>query len=238
MGNSGLKQHFETSKKTGVLTLSNEKLTEFPPQLKQLHGNLRSLDISNNKFIILPDEIKNFNQLKHFNFSNNKLKTLPETIGDVQKLETLNGNSNVLFKLPKSLSNLRNLKQVSLSNNNFQEFPLVFGGLKHLDLLDLSQNKITTIPDEVKLLYVIELNVNQNQISTISKSIASAPRLKTLRLEENCLPIAEIHTEILKNSEISTLSLEGNLFDTKQFMETDGYEDYMIRFTAVKKKMF
>ena len=38
-----------------------------------------------------------------------------------------------------------------------------------------------------------ELNVNQNQITTLSPSISRCGRLKTLRLEENCLALEAIH---------------------------------------------
>lgn len=238
MGNSGLKQHYETAKKTGVITLSNCKLQEFPAPLRQLTSNLRSLDISNNKFQCLPDTIDQYSTLKHINFSNNKIKSIPDSISLLIKLETLNGSSNLLVSIPDTLSKLKNLKQVFLSDNQLKEFPLVFCGLKHLDSLDISKNHITVIPDGVEHLYAIELNANQNQISCLSTSIAKTPRLKTLRLEENCLPIGEIHEAILKDSEISNIVLDGNLFESKQFMSIDGYDEYMKRYTAVKKKMF
>lgn len=114
----------------------------------------------------------------------------------------------------------------------------MFCGLKHLDVLDLSHNRLTSVPDGVAELHVIELNLNQNQISEISDKIADCPRLKTLRIEENCLQFKSIHRRILEDSKISNLALEGNLFEMKQFPDLDGYEKYMERYTAVKKKMF
>ena len=111
-------------------------------------------------------------------------------------------------------------------------------GLKHLDVLDLSHNKLTNVPNGVSSLHVTELNLNQNQISQISEEFADCPRLKTLRLEENCLPLHAIHKRILAESKISMLALEGNLFELKRLTDLDGYEQYMERYTAVKKKMF
>lgn len=128
--------------------------------------------------------------------------------------------------------------QVNLSDNCLTEFPLVFCGLKHLDVLDLSHNKLSRVPDGVSGLHVTELNLNQNQISSLSDKLADCPRLKTLRIEENCLQLEAIHKRILTDSKISVLAVEGNLFEMKKFPDLDGYDQYMERYTAVKKKMF
>ena len=146
--------------------------------------------------------------------------------------------NNVITIVPRCYENLRNLKQIQLSNNQINEFPIMFAGLKHLDVLDLSRNKITAVPAGAKDLYCTEMNLNQNQISSLAEEVADCTRLKTLRLEENCLQASSIPTKILKQSVISTILVDGNLFNNKQFTELDGYEEYQQRYTAVKKKMF
>lgn len=168
----------------------------------------------------------------------NKITALPDALGNCVKLETLNAMNNVISFIPLCYENLKNLKQVNLSNNQVTEFPSMFAGLKHLDMLDLSRNKITVVPAAAKDLYCTELNLNQNQISSVAEEIADCTKLKTLRLEENCLQATAIPTKILKQSVISTFLVDGNLFNNKQFTELDGYEEYQQRYTAVKKKMF
>jgi Leucine-rich repeat (LRR) protein len=108
--------------------------------------------------------------------------------------------------------------------------------MKHLDCLDLSGNKITDVPDGVGKLQVVELNLNQNQIRSISDELATCQRLKTLRLEENCLQ--SISPAILRDSSVSLLAFDGNLFDSKDLMKAEGYSQYMERYTATKKKMY
>ncbi|XP_034188363.1 leucine-rich repeat-containing protein 57 [Osmia lignaria lignaria] len=238
MGSSGLRQHYETAKKTGTLKLSQRKLDEFPQNLRALAPLLRTLDLSENKFTRIPDDIGNFTLLKQLNISHNKLIALPEALGALTKLEGLNASSNQIKSIPWSLSKLTRLKHVNLSDNQITEFPTMFCGFNLLDVLDLSKNRITMIPDAAAALHVVELNLNQNQVSTISEQLAICSRLKTLRLEENCLQLNAIPTKILKDSKISVLSVEGNLFEMKQFAELDGYDNYMERYTAVKKKMF
>ena len=237
MGNSGLKQHIETAKKTGVLKVSSN-LNDFPPGFLQLEGNLRTLDLSDNKFITLPIEISRFIHLKHLNVNKNKLNKIPDCVGALTKLETFSMCHNSLSQLPRTITNLINLKHVYLSDNHFKEFPLVFCGLKYLDVLDLSRNEIKCVPSEVVGLHVTELNLNQNQITELSSNVADCPRLKTIRLQENCLQLQAIHSRILTDSKVSNMSLEGNLFEMKQLHELNGYEVYMERYTAVKKKFF
>lgn len=238
MGNKVVKQHFETAQKTGVLKISQQRMTEFPPHLRTFPNVLRTLDLSENRFVTLPDDIGKFTLLKHLNVNENRLTELPAVIGQLIKLETLNAMSNMLVSIPREFCNLKHLKQVHLTNNQLTQFPTMFCGLKNLDVLDISKNKIAAIPPEAKGLYVIELNCNQNQIATLAVEVAECPRLKTLRVEENCLPVTEIHPRILKESLISNLHLDGNLFPSKQFNNLEGYEEYMERYTAVRKKMF
>lgn len=171
-------------------------------------------------------------------YRSNKLVALPEAIGGCVKLETLNAMNNVITAVPMCYANLKNLKTINLSNNQIVEFPAMFAGLTHLDMLDLSRNKITSIPAAAKDLYCTELNLNQNQISSIAEELAECQKLKTLRLEENCLQITSIPTKLLSNSVISNITIDGNLFNNKQFTELEGYKAYEERFTAVKKKMF
>lgn len=238
MGNTALKQKYETAAKTGVLKISQRKLTEFPNSVKCLESTLRVLDFSVNQFSVLPKDIGIFIHLKQLNLEQNRLSSIPEEIGNLIKLEMLNLNSNKLTSLPASLSKLSHLKQVQICDNLLTVFPMMLCKLKHLDFLDLSRNKISEIPDGIENLCVTELVLNQNQIQSISEGIAKCPRLKTLRLEENCLQLSSVPLSILTQSSISTIVLDGNLFEMKEFMNLEGYDAYMERYTAVKKKLF
>lgn len=236
MGNSALKSHLETSQKTGVFQLTGKGLQEFPEDLQSLTSNLRTVDLSGNKIPVLPASIGNFLQLKSLTLSGNRLTGLPCEIGKLKKLETLILNGNQIQQLPPGVGQLRALRTLSLSGNQFSEFPLGLGSLRQLDLLDLSRNRIQNVPDEVSELQAIEINLNQNQISVLSAEVSRCPRLKVLRLEENCLELSSIPQSILSESQVSLISVEGNLFEVKKLRDLDGYDKYMERFTATKKK--
>jgi len=239
MGNKqgSLANHLETASKTGALAFPGKKLEEFPDALQKVTGNLRNLDLSSNKITSVPKWIANFKHLKTLNLSGNQITVLPEEIGQLPKLENLIISRNLLASLPKSLGKLKNLKELDASGNHIKEFPVSLAQLNHLNSVNLSSNKIKTIPDGIEELQLTELSLNQNQIATISPALAKCSRLKTLRLEENCLSIDAIPTDMLANSSISTLNSNGNMFSEKQLAECSGYDKYLERYTAVRRKM-
>ncbi|XP_056152164.1 leucine-rich repeat-containing protein 57 [Lampris incognitus] len=236
MGNSALKSHLETSQKTGVFQLTGKGLPEFPEELQRLTGNLRTVDLSGNKIEVLPAFIGHFLHLKSLTLNSNKLTSIPSEICKLKKLETLSLNGNQIQQLPSTLGQLKALRTLSLSGNRLRDFPGGLGTLRQLDLLDLSKNRIQTVPPEVTDLQAIEINLNQNQISVLSAEVSRCPRLKVLRLEENCLELSSIPVSILSDSQVSLLSVEGNLFEVKMMRDLEGYDKYMERFTATKKK--
>lgn len=238
MGNHGLKQHYETASKTGVLQISDHKLKEIPPEVLNLSEKLRNLDLSKNRLSEISDNITCFKHLKHLNLECNKLQSLPEPIAKLHKLEYLNASFNVLTELPHSFCTLSNLKQVYLNHNKLTKFPPQLLNLKNLEVVELSNNKITEIPLGMSKFFATELNLSQNEISRIGEDLSEAPRLKILRLEENCLCLDAISPSLLRDSKLHTLHLDGNLFESKQLAALEGYNEYTERYTAMKKKMF
>lgn len=237
MGNS-IKPRIQNAGKTGVCQLSNSNLREFPKELFLISGVLRTLDISENKIAMVPATICKFEHMKQLTMNNNRISSLPDSMCKLTKLESLHCSGNQLSKLPESFSQLVNIRTLVLSDNRLSTFPRWLSAMKHLDVLDLSRNRIVEVPDCVGEITATELNLNQNQISLISENIANCPRLKVLRLEENCLQLDSIPTKLLADSHVSLLAVEGNLFEMKDLQSREGYEAYMERYTATKKKMF
>jgi len=239
MGNQAgsLKKHIETAEKTGALNFTDKGLEKFPPELFKVEGNLRNLDLSNNKITSLPSNIGSFKMMKNLTLARNRIPSLPDDIGKMSKLENLNASHNLLQSIPSSFQQLKHLREICLSFNQLGSFPLALLGLKQLNIVDLSSNKITKIPSEVSRLEATELVLNCNQISQIAPEISKCPKLKTLRLEENCLTIDSIPTTLLADSKVSLLALDGNLFDVTKLNGRDGHDKYMERFTAVRRKL-
>uniref|UniRef100_A0A8C4QYM5 Leucine rich repeat containing 57 n=1 Tax=Eptatretus burgeri TaxID=7764 RepID=A0A8C4QYM5_EPTBU len=227
MGNSGLRAHLETAEKTGAFQLRGKNVSEFPEDLLRLHRKLRSVDLSENKLTSLPASVAQLKMLKILYVNQNRLGSLPQELCQLSKLEALYAADNRLTAMPARLGSLKALRTICLPGNSLTTFPLGLASLPSLDMLDLSRNHIQVVPDGVADLQTVELNLNQNQISRLSPELARCPRLKVLRLEENCLELAALPSDLLMTSTVSLLALDGNLFEMKQLRQLDGFEQVL-----------
>ncbi|CAF1040330.1 unnamed protein product [Brachionus calyciflorus] len=236
MGNQ-ISEHVDQAQKTGILQLRGFKLYKIPPEVFTVTQFLRNLDLSNNRLNIITSNLFiNAKILKNLNLSNNRIESISTEIGYCLKLESLDLSHNILTCLPKGIEQLKNLKKINLSNNQLDTIPSELGHLAQLDFIDLSQNKIEKIDDNVQNLNCIELNLNENRIRFISDKIAKCSRLKVTRLEKNALEAKAIPVSLLKDSQVSLINFEGNLFSKKEFEQIEGYEKYMERYTATRRK--
>jgi Leucine-rich repeat (LRR) protein len=72
---------------------------------------------------------------------------------------------NNIASLPPEINILQSLRHVSLAYNHLRAFPVELCGIKTLDYVDLSHNKLVEVPEAVRELSAIEINLNQNQVS-------------------------------------------------------------------------
>ena len=149
---------------------------------------------------------------------------LPATVGHLNKLETLHLHYNMLTTLPDTMTTLTSLRKVDLSHNHMNTFPQGLYSLPHLDYLNISHNKLRSLPEErIELLNTIELNLSANSLPCLPAGLSMCKRLKVLRAEENCLEISGVPAQLLENSKVSLLCLDGNLFQQKDLQALPGY---------------
>ncbi|CAJ0956075.1 unnamed protein product, partial [Mesorhabditis belari] len=234
---STVTKHMEMARKSRILQLKGANLKKVPDNIAELCDVLRNLELSQNRISSIPPFIGHFNQLKQLHLSANNLDSLPDEIGSLNALEVLNLSENSLGALPDSLSNCANLRTLNLDSNEFQRFPNVVISLLNLDILNLAKNKIAELPENIDELNAAEVNLNQNQLASLAPNLSKCPRLKILRVEENCLPKTAFTKALLESSPVSIIAYSGNLFQESDFQSLPGYEDYQLRYTATKRKM-
>jgi len=158
------------------------------------------------------------------------LDSVSSEINKLVKLESLSFASNSLKTINLSnASKMKHLKSVNLSSNKLTTFPVDFCNLTNLDALDLSCNSIVSLPADIKTLKAIELNLNRNKLKELNDGLCFCERLKVLRVEENCLDLHSMTEGILKRSQVSLISFDGNTFSMKEFQELEGYEEVRSR---------
>lgn len=107
-----------------ALDLSEQGLTKVP---EYVFGRLdiESLDLSNNNLTgALQAEIRNLQNLKSLDLSGNKFTGVPAEVGQLKNLERLDLSNNLLTGLPYELGNLANLKVLDISGNHYSEADL------------------------------------------------------------------------------------------------------------------
>ncbi|KAJ8967571.1 hypothetical protein NQ317_001783 [Molorchus minor] len=102
-----------------ILNISNNSFTSLPDDIFLLN-NLRELYMHNNQIKKLPNAICKLVNLKILDVSNNVLKSLPENIGHLVNLVYLNllGNKQLRF-LPKSICNAQRIMTLEANSENF-----------------------------------------------------------------------------------------------------------------------
>ena len=143
----------------------------------------------------------------------------------MKKLETLHLQCKFLSSLPDGVvACLTALKTLDVSRNQLTAFPPSLCSLKHLDYLNLSHNTLHTLPEEnMQNLNALELNLSSNSLPSLPVALSMCKKLKVLRVEENCLELSGLPPELLSNSKVSLLCLDGNLFQQKELQQVPGY---------------
>ncbi|XP_050366619.1 plant intracellular Ras-group-related LRR protein 4-like [Argentina anserina] len=136
----------------------------------------------------LPDSIGKLSSLLTLDLSENRLLVLPSTIGGLLSLTKLDLHSNRLAELPDTIGDLFSLVHLDLRANNLASLPATFGRLVRLEELDLSSNRLAVLPDTVGSLASLKiLNVETNEIDEIPHSIGHCTKLRELRADYNKL---------------------------------------------------
>ncbi|GCE51081.1 leucine-rich repeat domain-containing protein [Thermosporothrix hazakensis] len=190
-----------------ILCLSDNQLTEFPPEIGKMH--LTELDLSANRLKELPAEIGKLQQLEVLDLAMNQLREVPAEIGELQQLEVLDLAMNQLREVPAEIGKLQQLGRLDLSENQLREVPAEIGKLQQLGRLDLSENQLREVPAEIgKLQQLRELNLSENQLREVPAEIGELQQLRRLDLSENQL--REVPAEIGKLQQLRELNLSDN----------------------------
>ncbi|CAK8672991.1 unnamed protein product [Clavelina lepadiformis] len=102
-------------------------------------------------------------------------------------------NENLLEKLPEKLfENLEKLEELDLSRNriiNFNKYH--FTGLTNLRRIYLQHNHLTAFIDDWSYKNLVEIDLRNNSLRCLKKSVFDAPELQIIRLSGNSLKVPQ-----------------------------------------------
>ncbi|XP_075248189.1 leucine-rich repeat-containing protein 57-like isoform X1 [Convolutriloba macropyga] len=248
---SQVRARVDTAGKIGALSLANFELKRVPESLKSIQNKLRCLDLSVNplgRSDSFPGWFGHFQSLKSLQLYNCHLTHIPpenlarspleinQSVYNSPKLETLNVSNNIIQFISRDIGQLTNLKILNISCNRVQILPSTLSKCSRLEVLEASDNYLVKLPSGFGRINIVEINLNRNRLADLSCELSSCSRLKILRLEENCLTLSKNLKNVLANSTVSLICLDGNLITQKELNSTEEYGKYLERFTATKKK--
>jgi Leucine-rich repeat (LRR) protein len=106
-----------------------------------------AISLTKQKLESLPENLKQFTQLKKLDLSKNKLKELPAFIGDFTQLEELDLSKNSFTILPLPICKLTKLKRLLLGRNQINQLPACFQYCEALEELDMWDNPLHEFPE-------------------------------------------------------------------------------------------
>ena len=113
---------------------------------------------------------------------------------------------NFLTEMPKTLPNLAQLREFKCGSNKLKSFPRELFPLENLEVLDLSLNSISELPNGMRQMQVVDLNLNENEISFLSDDLGCMPKLQILRLQNNKLNLNSLPDNIFTESQVFKIS--------------------------------
>ncbi|XP_019383458.1 PREDICTED: leucine-rich repeat-containing protein 69 isoform X2 [Gavialis gangeticus] len=179
---------------------------------------LIELNLGNNIFEEVPEQLKFLNSLQKLHLFGNKIATISPTIFDgLEKLTLLNLNNNRLKYLPPEIHRLENLEYMSLNNNQIGSIPKELCSLEKLSELHLSYNCLITVPEEIGYMTNLRmLCLSRNQIEVLPDGLCKLRKLRILDIAGNRIRVFPTAMEDLLLMELKELYCEDNPLLQKQ----------------------
>lgn len=124
------------------------KLKEIPEEIRQ-YKQLKYLNFGNNKIQSCPDWLEEL-ALVRLNLFSNRLKTFPVFVVQSTSLEELQLGANQIHEIPENIQEMKQLKYLGLTDNKIKRLPTTLYELKDLEVLSLTGNPLD--PKEVERL--------------------------------------------------------------------------------------
>ncbi|KAF7669241.1 hypothetical protein LDENG_00215140 [Lucifuga dentata] len=173
-----------------------------------LQHNIRSLNLSHNRFHNLDDQLKAYTHLRILDLSHNRLGDMPTSLP--RSLWQLHVAANRIRVLEKNDTVYQwNLRLLDLSNNKLEKAVFINNTLINLRLLNLSRNHFWTLPTNMPMhLEIVDLSHN-SLLQVLPGSLDRLPRLTHFYLHANrfsMLPVGVLD----KITELKVITLGDN----------------------------
>ena len=208
---------FGNLKRLQILNLKGNHLLHVSPEISKC-VKLHSINLAGALRLCsqIPSALFSLEDLQSLNLSDNFFTEIPEEVCGLCRLTTLVMQRNALLRLPDSLFQLRHLSHLELSENYLEELPAAVGSLKRLTYLGLERNRLKELPWQLcRVSSLVSLLLGSNQLTSIPENIYRLSKLQELMLERNKLTELPLLLDRLDGLlETGGLSLHANYLRT------------------------
>ncbi|ORZ00354.1 hypothetical protein BCR43DRAFT_485087 [Syncephalastrum racemosum] len=195
------------------LDISRNRLQSLPANVKLLK-HLKTLNISANQLHVVPREIYHLTQLEVLILSQNYLVAIPSEMPvHLPNLITLRASANRIRSIDCNLGLWQKLKHFQLGSvfggNQLSRLPDEIADMPALEELDLTHNQLRELPINMHIDTLVHLNVSDNQLGCLPKSIANCRRLRTLNVSKNHL--ATLPADLVQLTQLEVFDVSENL---------------------------
>ncbi|XP_064648999.1 E3 ubiquitin-protein ligase LRSAM1-like [Lineus longissimus] len=233
-----------------VLLLNNNWLTSLKGggNLKDL-AFIRILDLHDNEFVTLPDDIGQLVHLQVLNVEGNKLKQLPSNIGHLTSLQTINVRRNKIKELPSSMSSLASLRTLEISDNLIAKLPRNLCEVKTLENLALSYDSMIYPSRDVckqgteaiMRFLCVESGVAYTPPSKVLLNVLDVPTVMKTSISNHSLRAIEKENNVLQESlmlhEQKQAKKKKDMIALEKQMEEDQRQQAELAAMSSQKKM-
>ena len=168
------------------LYLACNRIATLPPHVFQPLGNLRVLELGNNRLRSVGPGLEGLSQLKELFLGKNKLAEI-SGLASLTSLTRLDLQSNRITTIGEGLRNLTGLTELYFAHNGLEEIDDGFKTLTRLRCLDLSANLISRLQNLATLTELQDFWFSSNKLASFQdvEELKPAVGLQTVYFEHN-----------------------------------------------------
>lgn len=117
---------------TGVVALRDSKLKTFPNEVLDLDKAVRTVDITRNGIVHVPEDISKLSNMQRLILADNHIERLPTSLGELQSLKVIILDGNRIAGFPDEVGQLVRLEQLLVPWNSLTCLPETLGSLKNI----------------------------------------------------------------------------------------------------------